>query len=407
MKKLLVVTADFFPVENANTGIEYRLLQQLKEKYEITVATINTLKADDEEEKDGIRIVRLPYHTLRKGLGSEGNSAFDSFVIATKKVEGKLLQRDIDLKDAYFFLKGIKRRLDLSSFDLLLSFSGPFVSHYCASRIAEKYIIPWTAYYVDPFFSNVTLNKANLGKRKRFEEKTLCKARKALLMFPTDRDYKEHQVGFSSKIRTMQIPGIRVQEQDPGEMTNHGNEIHCYFFGNLYRDIRDPIQTLRLFSSCEETVKLFLVGGCDHGDLSQYEKLIPKEKSEDIIFHGRRPREEVRELYGQADILVNIGNRCLNQMPSKLFEYINTRKPIINIYMSEECPSLDCLRDYPLVWNISEKEIKESPVKCAEEMTAFLQSVRGKHVSTQEILDHYSRNTDEAVAAKLAEELEM
>lgn len=413
MKKLLVVAADYYPVENANTGIIYRLLQQLKKQYEITVATINTLQADAEEEKDGIRIVRMPYHTLRKGLASEKNSLFDAFAIAGKRMEGKLLQKDIDMKDVYFFLKGIRKKLDLSAFDLLLSFSGPFISHYCASKIASEYHLPWTAYYFDPFFSNVTLNPATIEKRKKLEEQTLSSAKKALLMFPTDRDYLERGVAFSAKIRRMQIPGIQgfdlKEEAEPRETSKHhpSGEIHCYFFGNLYRDIRDPVQTLRLFSCCGNSVKLFLVGGCDHGDLSQYTALIPEEKTESIVFLGRKRREEVGELYDCADVLVNIGNRCTNQMPSKLYEYIHTGKPIVNIYASENCPSLDCLQNYPLVFNISEREIRESPEASADKLTEFLRSTRGKRVNHQEILEKYSDNTDEAVAGKLAAELEM
>ena len=48
-------------------------------------------------------------------------------------------------------------------------------------------------------------------------------------------------------------------------------------------------------------------------------------------------------------------NKNPNQIPSKVLEYINTGKPVINIYKAEACPTLDLLMEYNAL-HINEKD---------------------------------------------------
>ena len=71
-----------------------------------------------------------------------------------------------------------------------------------------------------------------------------------------------------------------------------------YFVGELYRSFNDDIKNI----------------------------------SKNIHFLGKKRKEDIIRIYQEADILVNIGNSIDNQMPSKIFEYISTGKPILNFY---------------------------------------------------------------------------
>ena len=55
--------------------------------------------------------------------------------------------------------------------------------------------------------------------------------------------------------------------------------------------------------------------------------------------------EEIPKKY----IVLMIGNLCANQVPSKVFEYIATGKPILNFYSIENDTSLIYLNRYPAV----------------------------------------------------------
>ena len=49
-------------------------------------------------------------------------------------------------------------------------------------------------------------------------------------------------------------------------------------------------------------------------------------KKHRVICHGRKSLNETKDELRKAHILVNIGNRMTNQVPSKIFEYISTKK---------------------------------------------------------------------------------
>ena len=83
-----------------------------------------------------------------------------------------------------------------------------------------------------------------------------------------------------------------------------------------------------------------------------------KEKSEKygIVVHGWKTLQETRAEIVASHVLVNIGNSMLNQVPSKLFEYISYGKPIVNICKNRNCPTLAYLEHYPYALNLFEEE---------------------------------------------------
>ena len=112
--------------------------------------------------------------------------------------------------------------------------------------------------------------------------------------------------------------------------------------------------------------------------------------------------KELAEAYDRTDVLINIGNSVLNQMPSKIFEYINCGKPIINIYKSPECPTLKYLTKYPLALNIPEENIKTDLAQKAEEVKTFIKANKTNRVSAEEIQRTFKANTFESFAASIA-----
>ena len=108
------------------------------------------------------------------------------------------------------------------------------------------------------------------------------------------------------------------------------------------------------------------------------------------------------EAYDRTDVLINIGNSVLNQMPSKIFEYISSGKPIINVFKSPDCPTLKYLTRYPLALNLFEGEITEHPAEKAAAIRAFCRETRGKRVPAEEIQSTFAANTFEAFADTIA-----
>ena len=112
--------------------------------------------------------------------------------------------------------------------------------------------------------------------------------------------------------------------------------------------------------------------------------------------HTRR----VEELQEKADVLVNTGNTCDNMVPSKIFEYMNTGKPILNICKNRESPVLRYFDKYPLALTLFEDEL--DMIKQTATMERFLTQNVGKHVAQMDVLSIFHSCTVEHVAGYIS-----
>jgi hypothetical protein len=93
--------------------------------------------------------------------------------------------------------------------------------------------------------------------------------------------------------------------------------------------------------------------GCDLPAESQFYKDILGNR---LIILEKISQQSVNNLLLNADYLVNIGNSIINTLPSKIFEYFNACRPIINFYKSPNCPTLRYTERYPNCINIYEDD---------------------------------------------------
>ena len=122
------------------------------------------------------------------------------------------------------------------------------------------------------------------------------------------------------------------------------------------------------------------------------------EEKSNMVFYPPTSWQAVRNMQLDADFLLNIGNTVTNQLPSKVLEYISSGKPIINIYKSEMCPTLNLLENYDAL-NIYEKEDLENSFK---NLNKFLIS-KHDNLSFEEIKKIYKEYTPEFVARQFLE----
>jgi glycosyltransferase involved in cell wall biosynthesis len=128
-------------------------------------------------------------------------------------------------------------------------------------------------------------------------------------------------------------------------------KIHLLFAGSFIRDLRNPDFLLKLFTSLNNeklVLHLYARGNCEN-IINKYVGV----SNGRIISHGIVSIDDIHDAMQQADILVNVGNTVEEQLQSKIYEYISTGKPIVNIY----CNNLsyeDIFSRYPLYLGIQE-----------------------------------------------------
>ena len=118
----------------------------------------------------------------------------------------------------------------------------------------------------------------------------------------------------------------------------------------------------------------------------------------------QQPYEAALQAMADADILINIGNSVPVHMPSKTLEYINTGKPVVNLYKMQDCPTLYYTNRYPLCLNLSEQDPDLDAA--ADRFMRFCLENKGKTVDRAYIESEYADCTPEYIAGKILEALE-
>lgn len=401
MKKLLILAYAYFPVENANTRIIKNLCERLAGRYDVTVVTVKTPLPDPAED-GAVRVIRVPGYSFHREQNTGKLTPGILFRMAAARIEEKLRRDETILMLHRLYEHEIRKAVKIPDYDALISFSAPFLTHCCASRLVKESRIPWIAVCFDPFFSGRIFDPGRLESRKKQEEAVMAPATKVLITHPTDRDYLEYGVDFQEKILGMELPGI-VRRAADGESPEH-EKCRCSFFGSIYRQIRNPKAAVDLFTAAADETEMLFVGPLDDADAT-VEEFFPAGCPCKYI--GEKRGEALAREYAEADVLVNIGNSIGNQMPSKIFEYISTGKPIINIYKSPECPTLQYLGKYPAALNLYEADITADPEGSAAKVRAFCREQKGKRVPADEILRLYGENTYDWFAETLCRETDL
>lgn len=359
-KRILVALPTFYPSKDANTQCAMRILSESK-SFCYTVFMEKEDELSDIEKINGIEIIRYPKRSIRKDI-SDGNirglvTCFIRYIFA--KVKSKFFWGDVNFSRVYNFIMEYQRFINIDDYSAVIGFINPIESLLMVAYIKEKHDIPAQVMYFDPFFSNETKSEKGFWRRKRIEEKALRRLDKVLVTSYVKRDFCKYRLNVdSSKVMINELPGIRpIIQPSRVVISEDRNIIKCFFIGNLYWNIRNPISLIKAFSQIPYNVHLYFVGGCFDGEISE---LLEKENvrlSNNVHFLGSVSPEKAEEYLGTADVLVNIGNSVSNQVPSKIFDYMSIGKPILCIIKNDEDPSLEYLDKYPLCLCINEKEL--------------------------------------------------
>ena len=380
--KILFVCLDYFPFSGACTNILKNILLCKHDKYsfEAHVLTIKYgPKQLDYEVINGIHIHRLliyelvPYANGKKIFKDSVSEGIRYFwkkgwneIVRKRFVRKEFLNEKISL-----LVKEKIVELSVLNFSAIIPISGQYnavdacLQYKRVTSRKEKLVI----YQLDPCSNNEGFSRLSKAARERFEQAMLNNAN-YIITIPSIYDSISKSLSEiqKQKYKVLEIPNVTSENIDPLKSSyfidEHKNgRICCVYAGQLYKKIRDPQYTIRIFNSLKDHhYILYLVG--------IYEKDLPEEcrKMDNIICLGKKSIQETKEILNESDILINIGNNVTNQIPSKIFEYISTGKPIINFHKSMQCPTLRYMEKYPCALNVleCEEQYEDNIVKIAE-----------------------------------------
>lgn len=251
-------------------------------------------------------------------------------------------------------------------YDWVVSVSYPFMMHRLVRHYRSKHI-RWAMYQLDPFYHNGTYSKRHEQKRLRLECSVAAEADAVFYVPEQSPDYQRPEFqAFLSKYFSLYYPNFVEPEPAPlaNPLRTEPGTVNLAYIGTLYAGIRSPDALLALFERMHAqcpALRLHLIGsvfGVGTGEtVARYKQRL----GDAIQTYLLMPNGQAKAAMRVADVLVNIGNTIQNQMPSKLWDYMATGKPILGICMTRECNTLPYLTQYPNQACVFADEVNQDP----------------------------------------------
>ena len=197
---------------------------------------------------------------------------------------------------------------------------------------------------------------------------------------------------WQEKVHVLGFPTLLPRVIEPVEH----DDIQCVFCGSLHPVMREPGFALALFRALhDDTVTLTMAGGGWErfaADADETARVLGAK----FVRPGLLPPDEAAALENRADVLVSLGNTYDNQMPSKLFGFFATGKPVLHLAVSENDPTLPYLARYPLALVLHRKD-GVTPGTVAK-LHSWLHNVQGHALPFAQTARLYPEFTPEKVA---------
>lgn len=159
----------------------------------------------------------------------------------------------------------------------------------------------------------------------------------------------------AAKMQVVDFPGLVPPTAQSKPVP--GAPLRCVFAGSLYPQLRTPHFALELFAALDlPDVELSFLGG---GWQNYPACLLPPYYDildDRLTVTGPVPPPQAAAALAGADVLLSLGNGVDNQVPSKLFDYLASGKPILHLAKLQTDPCLAYLEKWPLACIVQESE---------------------------------------------------
>ena len=313
--------------------------------------------------------------------------AFGMFILRTD-----LPYRNMDIR----YIKKVKNLVVDEKIDAVICFCYPFdkVKLLYDADLQAKMVY----YQLDPYGLHETLNTASKEQKISDEVSVISKSEVVFTTQALSRQYikTEGYSKYSDKIIGVDFPVLSEKQVENIEIpfdfkTENTNILFC---GTMDDGFRNPDYVLSTFAQVFEkdpSVKVYFLGPQQGLKVTQWAEKYP----DNIFVHPGVPNNIAVAATYKADMLLNIGNAISNMVPSKIFDYFATGKPIVNVQKIDNAPDVEYFEKYPLQITLPEY----SGEMQSQQLYEFIKTNKGKHLDFAQVKDLYYTATPEYVAS--------
>lgn len=397
MSRILFLAGAYYPEPKANGICCEKVITELQERgHQVDmVAFAPNWPAADNTEINGVKIHYVRGSMYYRTLRAEETGKFTGIMLKLRKLQLKLTHlllafswpNTAPLANIQFYKKACELH-EKNSYDAVVAVNSPFNALHAAEKFKRKFHdVKYIAYFLDALSGGALppylTQKSGLHKGLKWENKLLRQADAVIVMKAHVTHLKKYssEIQYGSRINVLDIPLIRPV---PSRPSAEDGKNHIVFVGAVNAALRNPVYVLKMVEKIPNCVVDFY-GSVDK--LALLKEFVDRGVA---VVHGKVSHEEALEAEQKADFLLNIGNRNTSLVPSKIFEYISTGKPIITTCPIDNEPSLPYLREYGMCFEVYEKQekLKEN----TEKLCQFIQETRGQRVSSEFIKEHFKGN---------------
>lgn len=375
---------------NPNFRCILELADQLKKKMNVYIIT-DTEDQEitiDKKMYSEITIIKIPTHNRFK-------------------------RKDINLNKSA--IKKILEEINIADTKLIIGVVSPFLATiltlYRLKKTFKKSKI--VLYEFDPFAFNYTSpqKKILIEFKKTIEKLTFKFVDEIWLTKELYNQYTNNEYSnFSSKMIKMGIPLLSKERLSLKEIKVTKSEdlnskcINFVFLGTFYDEIRTPDYLLKLIKALADkghSVRLNMYGSFI-GEISK--KTVDdfvRNNAGIIKHHGRIGNDKVGAILNNADIIVNIGNSIENQVPSKIFEYIESKKIILNLASIKNDTSKYYLKKYDLSILIHQTKKSQEHLENVNYLIFKYNELRDMYITNECIQKKFGEYTAEEISKKI------
>lgn len=199
--------------------------------------------------------------------------------------------------------------------------------------------------------------------------------------------YSKH-LDYYKKCVYLDIPSFVMKEMDNSSNRERLDKLVMTYVGSMPLRIRNPEYAFYILSKISSPKFFIQFVGPEESEMEKVNTY-----GLDVKWIGKVSHESAEMFMRDSDVLINIGNNVAGMVPSKLFEYIATNKPILSFAPSSTEPSIPYLEMYDLACNIINSDDERENVMKA---SSFLKNLPDKRYSKEELESIYYKNTPKA-----------
>ncbi len=286
--------------------------------------------------------------------------------------------------------------------DMIISSHSPFDGMLGSYWFKKKNRdIRWVCYILDSLTNKgktkFISSKTNDKKGWFWEQKFYKLADKIINIQCNEIHNKQKRYNaFRDKMYIADIPLMEesiIKESIKKKVPTSQNSVSAVYAGRLLSHLSSPKYLCEVFTklSTRNDIKLEFYSS---GDCQSLVDGYNKRTNGKIVYKGIISHEKLLEIYEKTDILVSIGSRRPDMLPSKIFEYMSTGKKIIHVTKGDGDICVEHFNKYPQALILDEREPISESVK---KVISFIKQ-EDKNVSVESLKTIFKINTPEYTA---------